>query len=312
MNVKVTIMIPTYNQEKYIGQAIESALRQKYSNLEIVISDDCSTDNTQEVVNQYLSDERVKYYKNAQNLGRVANYRKTLYAYATGDYVLNLDGDDWLLETDFISKAVELLDNNENMSCVLGDRRNYDDNINIYRTLSNAKNPYIKTVMNGNDFFIQMPKIGFIFSHFACLYKRELATKLSFYDKDILSSDSESINRLYINHDIGYLPFVVGVWREHHGNASHKDLNKKLENIKKYDYLYKYAQDTGNFAKNDLKKWLFENQTSMLSQDILYYLKRRYVILSFTLLKKTFSKDIWFGLKVFFKVLNRGIRSLYA
>jgi glycosyltransferase involved in cell wall biosynthesis len=64
-------MIPTYNQAKYISKAIESALNIDYPNIEVIVSDDCSTDNTEEVVSKYLSDDRFKYIKNEKNLGRV-------------------------------------------------------------------------------------------------------------------------------------------------------------------------------------------------------------------------------------------------
>ena len=60
---KVTIMIPTYNQAKYISKAIESALNIDYSNIEVIVSDDCSTDNTEEVISKYLEDNRFKYIK---------------------------------------------------------------------------------------------------------------------------------------------------------------------------------------------------------------------------------------------------------
>lgn len=50
---KVTIMIATYDQERFIGEAIESAMAQDYSNLEIVVCDDCSTDRTYEIAKQY-------------------------------------------------------------------------------------------------------------------------------------------------------------------------------------------------------------------------------------------------------------------
>ena len=61
----VSIMIPTYNQEDYIGEAVESALRQDYSNLVVVVTDDCSTDKTGEIAIKYIPDHRFKYVKNA-------------------------------------------------------------------------------------------------------------------------------------------------------------------------------------------------------------------------------------------------------
>ena len=93
MKPKVSILIPTYNYAHYIGEAIESALNQTYTDFELIIIDDQSKDNTDEVVEKYLSDPRVKYYKNEKNLGLAANFNEAL-KYATGDYIKYLLADD--------------------------------------------------------------------------------------------------------------------------------------------------------------------------------------------------------------------------
>ena len=90
----VSIVIPTYNNATYIADALKSAISQDYSNLEIIVLDDASNDNTAEIVNPYTTDPRVRYFKNDQNIGRVANYHKGLYDLARGEWYLNLDGDD--------------------------------------------------------------------------------------------------------------------------------------------------------------------------------------------------------------------------
>ena len=66
--IDVSVVMPAYNCEKYIGQAIESVLQQKV-NLELIIINDCSKDNVDKVVEPYLSDERVIYIHNKENLG---------------------------------------------------------------------------------------------------------------------------------------------------------------------------------------------------------------------------------------------------
>ncbi|MBE6181195.1 MAG: glycosyltransferase family 2 protein [Rikenellaceae bacterium] len=73
MPPKVTVMIPCYNQENFIAQAIESVLMQDYENLEVVVADDCSTDQTGEIAQRYRSDLRYRYIRNAINRGRVEN-----------------------------------------------------------------------------------------------------------------------------------------------------------------------------------------------------------------------------------------------
>src|SRR6516162_10757007 len=105
----VTIMIPVYNQAKFLHLALESALAQDYKYLEVVVSDDNSTDNTREIVHQYLSDPKLKYFRNGNNLGRVANYRKLLEDCATGDWVVTLDADDFFIDPSFISQSIDLI-----------------------------------------------------------------------------------------------------------------------------------------------------------------------------------------------------------
>jgi len=310
---KITIMIPTYNQAKYIEKAIESALSIDYQNLEVIVSDDCSTDNTKEVVSKYLADKRFQYIKNEKNLGRVGNYRKTLYEYATGDYILNLDGDDWLLESDFFSEALKVLDENEKVSCVFGDRQNYNELNNSYKTFSNKNNPYVNTIMDGNDFFINMPKIKFIFSHLACLYRRELALKLNFYNVNIVSSDSQSIMKLYINHHIGYLPYFVGVWRAHNSNASYsRKIDETLKNLSKYHEAFDIAKKSNIFNSNDLDNWLRKSIIGNLSQDILYEFRSFSFKKTPIFIYKIFKYDFVISLKSFGeaikKILNKVVK----
>lgn len=106
----VSIVMPAYNSEKYIGETIESVLAQTYQNWELLIVDDCSTDNTPNIVRSYLGkDSRVKYYRLSQNLGAAAARNKAMYE-ATGEYMAFLDSDDlWYKEklqkqTDFMKQ----------------------------------------------------------------------------------------------------------------------------------------------------------------------------------------------------------------
>ncbi|OLP18624.1 hypothetical protein BST81_10085 [Leptolyngbya sp. 'hensonii'] len=95
----VSIGIPVYNREKLVRQAIESALAQTYSNLEIIVVDNCSTDNTHGVIQEYSRmDHRVRCYRNEQNLGPVPNWYRCLEL-SQGEYFKILFSDDWLEPT---------------------------------------------------------------------------------------------------------------------------------------------------------------------------------------------------------------------
>lgn len=99
---KISIMIPTYNRAHYLVDAIESSLAQDYPNFEVIVSDNASTDGTEESVKKYLSDPRFRYYKNDKNLGSGPNYEKLLYVYATGEYGNYLTDDDYFIDKDHL------------------------------------------------------------------------------------------------------------------------------------------------------------------------------------------------------------------
>ena len=65
----VSIIMPSYNTAKYISASIQSVLNQTYTDWELIIVDDCSSDNTDDVLTQYLEDSRIRYFKNEKNSG---------------------------------------------------------------------------------------------------------------------------------------------------------------------------------------------------------------------------------------------------
>jgi glycosyltransferase involved in cell wall biosynthesis len=90
----VSVLMTAYNREKYIAEAIESVLASSYQNFELIIVDDCSTDNTIEIAKQYAQrDPRIKVHINEQNLGDYKNRNKAA-SLATGKYLKYLDSDD--------------------------------------------------------------------------------------------------------------------------------------------------------------------------------------------------------------------------
>ena len=89
-----TVATITYNSGKWVHQAIESILTSSYKNFELLISDDCSTDDTWEIIQQF-NDPRIRAWRNESNIGEYPNRNKVLYS-ARGKYILYIDGDDIL------------------------------------------------------------------------------------------------------------------------------------------------------------------------------------------------------------------------
>lgn len=113
----VSILIPTYNRASLISDAIESAIKQTYNNIEIIISDNNSEDNTEEICKQYVGkDNRIKYYKQNQNIGLINN-TNFLIEKVKGDFIVWLCDDDWL-DKDYVEKCIKFLVKNPDYSFV--------------------------------------------------------------------------------------------------------------------------------------------------------------------------------------------------
>ena len=96
MEELVSIIMPSYNTGKYIAKSIKSVLVQTYKNWELIIVDDCSTDNTDEVVADFLTDKRIRYIKNEKNSGAAISRNRALRE-AKGRWIAFLDSDDlWM------------------------------------------------------------------------------------------------------------------------------------------------------------------------------------------------------------------------
>lgn len=107
---KLSILVPTYNYAAYLPQALQSVLTQDFSDFELIISDNASTDNTAEIIQMFLErDTRIRYIRQPQNYGMVANWNLCLQE-ARGEYVYFLFADDFLLDRGALSDFVATLD----------------------------------------------------------------------------------------------------------------------------------------------------------------------------------------------------------
>lgn len=113
--MSISVVIPCYNYGRFLGEAVESVLKQTKKADEILIMDDCSTDNSKEVALQYEK-EGVQYCCNPENYGVHKNFDKGVQQ-TTGDYVMLLGADNRLRPT-YLEKLSQILDNNRNIGVV--------------------------------------------------------------------------------------------------------------------------------------------------------------------------------------------------
>lgn len=105
----VSIVIPVYNREDFIRDALDSAINQTYKNIEIVVVDNCSTDGTWKILENYAKrDKRILIFRNDENIGPVNNWIEC-FKKARGNYIKILWSDDWM-SLEFVEKALRLFD----------------------------------------------------------------------------------------------------------------------------------------------------------------------------------------------------------
>ena len=103
----VSIIMPSWNTAKFIAESIQCVIDQTYQNWELLIVDDCSTDNTDEVVAPFLADTRIKYFHNEKNSGAALTRNKAMRE-AQGEWIAFLDSDD-LWTTDKLEKQISFM-----------------------------------------------------------------------------------------------------------------------------------------------------------------------------------------------------------
>lgn len=108
MNPQLSIIVPVYNAKNYLSQCIESILKQKYTNFELIIINDGSTDDSEEICKPYIEKDKRIIYKKINNQG-ASTARNVGINLAKGEYIWFIDADDWI-DSNFMSKEV-LLDN---------------------------------------------------------------------------------------------------------------------------------------------------------------------------------------------------------
>jgi len=173
---RVTIIIPAYNAEKTISTTLDSLLQQTWQNIEIIVSDDCSSDKTVAVVARYLEqDKRIQLIRNERNSGPYVARNRALKI-ATGDFITINDADDWSHAQKIELQAKHLLENPDIMANTSQQAR-ISENLNFYR--------------RGNPgFYLQFNISSLMFRHEAVL------KKIGYWDSVRFAADSEFMRRI--------------------------------------------------------------------------------------------------------------------
>lgn len=290
----VSIQIPTYNQKQYIKEALDSALAQTYENLQIIVSDDCSPDyDIFEYLKEYKNNPKVLLHRNEKNLGRVGNYRNTLYNLVSGDWFVNLDGDDYFINDEFISTAIASI--NIAATNVIAFQSNCNMQIFTESSIVHQILDEEMMLVDGKSYLPFIDKsVGF--SHGSLLYKVAAAKKVDFYNFDTLDIDYFSYLKILKEGYIIFWKAKVYSWRKHNSQETDSlNFQKSLDKYAEYnDLLYAY-KDIDSTIKNVMLERTYYDLTVRLLTHFFheeFSIKRLVIIICKTKLHSKYWKPI--------------------
>ncbi len=239
MKPLVSVIIPVYNAQKYICEALKSIINQTYSNLEVIIIDDGSTDNSLEIITKYqLEDSRVKILKNNKNMGLIYSLNKGIVN-SNGKYIARMDADDISYLTR-IEKQVNFMEKNTDV-CMCGTEcKLFLGNKKFLRKNIEVEIDYEKIIAS------TLFKCEFI--HPSIMIRRDIINENNYkYDSDFNSvEDYELWSRILINHKVTNIKESLLLYRVLKTSIT-SNANKNMELRKKtFKKLYKnYISNLG-------------------------------------------------------------------
>lgn len=253
----VSVIIPCYNHEKYVGSCVESIVNQDYPNFELIVIDDGSKDKSPEII-KTLSEKYDFHFFLQENIGLTATLNKALKAYAKGKYVIILASDD-IMYPERISKQVEFMEKNPQFGISYSNALviNEDSEV-VGQSKTDGKSGWLF-----KDLFLAKMNIP----AYTCIYRYEALEKVGFYDEKAFIEDSDmyyKISRLY---QIGYLNILAAYYRRHGGNMSKRFLELYADTFRRIE-KYKDDPDYPEAVLQAKKRWFFllsyKNKTQAL------------------------------------------------
>jgi glycosyltransferase involved in cell wall biosynthesis len=216
---RVSIVVPSYNYGRYVGQAVNSLLAQTLRDLEVIVVDDCSNDDTALVLAAYSSERRVRVISHERNQGHIRSYNEGLAA-AAGEYVGLLSADDYAIAPDVLARQVEVFDANPRVGLV------YTAHVLVEQGgLLTESIPWPANYVQGG--LVEFSRL--MWSNYVpasgTLLRREVQAATGPYDVRLPhSGDWDLWLRVAASWDVGYLAEPMYAYRMHEMNMSHSQI----------------------------------------------------------------------------------------
>ncbi len=263
----VSVLIPTYNVEKFIKLSINSIINQTYKNLEIIIIDDCSTDNTFNILEKMsLKDSRIKLFKNDNNL-KICKTLNKAFSMSKGDYIVRMDGDD-ISKLDKIERQINYLEKNMDIGLV---------GVSIININEDGKEISRNKYRKDFSLLKKLLRYGTPVLHIWAA-RREIYIKLGGYRETLYVEDYDFLSRMVTEgYKFSNLENYYGYYvRMRDGNTVSTN---GIRQIKAFEYvkkLYIERLNTGNdtYTKENFDRYIKTNeQEEKKFEKALFYFK---------------------------------------
>lgn len=263
--MKISIIVTSYNYSNFIEQTINSILAQTYTNFELIIVDDCSSDNSVEIIKNF-KDDRIKFIQNEQNLGLAISIAKALKI-ATGEWIAFCESDDFW-EKDCLEKRIQIVEKYPNLGVIFNDVEPFSTTNKIPETIQqNSEN--LKKINFPTNVFGKIAFYNIVQTFSAVMISRAEIAKLNLTPPDDRFLDWWLFIQLASDTDFYYIPEKLTHWRLHENSYITKKKRKFTisANIQTLFYLLKTKKKpifaiflvltTFLFILKNLKKFLF-------------------------------------------------------
>ena len=247
----VTVLVPNYNHEKYLPLRIESIINQTFTDFELILMDDCSTDGSVAILEQYaISDKRISVILNNKNSGSTFKQWKKGISLAKGKYLWIAESDDFA-ELNFLSTLIPILENNPSIALAYTNSNIVDSNNKASGTTADWKNTALNTSRWSNDFLVKgidelnnfLSRGCTINNASAVLFRHACIQSAGGVDDSFrYTGDWSLYQKISLIGDIAYIANCLSNYREHVNNASKKsaiDGSQLFERLKCYAYLFR-------------------------------------------------------------------------
>lgn len=238
VNPCVSIVLPTYNGEKFISESITSIINQVFTNWELIIVNDCSSDKTLEIIKEFVKkDSRIKIVNNKKNKKLPASLNVG-FSVAKGEY-FTWTSDDNIARPNWLSVLVNALDASPNVAMVVADMDYMDENEKFIETASS------RYQHRNEKQLAYICNVGAAF-----MYRSAIAAKVGKYDESTFcAEDYDYWCRIALNGDIEYIPDNIYRYRRHGGSLTE---TKRAQQIAKTSAINKkyYKQFMTKYKMN--------------------------------------------------------------